>query len=51
MTLRTCLGNRSEQTAAQTVEAKEAPSITVIVLVIHEREAQKPTQASPEMSG
>jgi hypothetical protein len=45
------LGNQSEQTAAQAVEAKEAPSIAVIVLEIHEREAQKPTQASMEMRG
>jgi len=45
------LGARSEQTAAQAVEAKEAASIAGIVLEILEREAQQPTQASMEMSG
>jgi hypothetical protein len=49
--LRTCLGNQSEQIAAQAVEAKEAPSIAVIVLAILEREGQEPTPASAEMSG
>jgi hypothetical protein len=48
---RTWLGSQSEKTAAQAVEAKEAPSIAVIVLAILEREAQKPTQASVEMRG